>query len=168
MNAISSETNPVVLALGSNMGDRLAALRAAAAKLARYVTVKKTSPVYETTAAYVVDQPPFLNAVLTGETKLEPLALLWSLKELEIKLGRQPTFHYGPRLIDIDMLFYGDRILSTQELILPHPRVAEREFVLRPLADIAPDWKHPQSGLTVAEMLGRLPAHTAMRVQDVL
>jgi 2-amino-4-hydroxy-6-hydroxymethyldihydropteridine diphosphokinase len=158
----------VALALGSNLGDRPAALRTVIAKLAPYVAVTQISPVYETAAAYITDQPTFLNAALTGETKLTPLALLWSLKELEMEIGRQPTFHYGPRLIDIDIIFYGDTMIDTAELILPHPRVSEREFVLRPLADIAPGWKHPLSGLTVAAMLERLPEHSAVRVEDVL
>ena len=119
--------------------------------------IEKISPVYETSAAYVVDQPPFLNAVLTGTTKLPALALLWNIKRVETELGRTPTFRYGPRVIDIDIIFYGSKIIATPELTVPHPLLAEREFVLRPLADIAPDWKHPQTGLTVAEMLRAVP-----------
>jgi 2-amino-4-hydroxy-6-hydroxymethyldihydropteridine diphosphokinase len=165
---VAPKTEKIALALGSNLGDRMAALRAAVENLPSCITIEKVSPVYETRAAYVSDQPDFLNAALTGTTKLEPLAFLWSLKKLEVKLGRRPTFHYGPRAIDIDILFYGDQILTTRELILPHPRLAEREFVLRPLADIAPGWKHPQAGLTVAEMLSRMADHTATRLHEVL
>src|SRR5882762_753869 len=116
-------SSPVALALGSNLGDRAAALRNAIASVGSYLTVTSLSPVYETPAAYVTDQPSFLNAALLGETKLEPLALLWALKKLERELGRQPTFHYGPRLIDIDIVYYGDTVIDTPELILPHPRM---------------------------------------------
>lgn len=151
-----------ILALGSNLGDRMAALRAAVGALAPYVTVTGLSPVYETPAAYVTDQPPFLNMVLVGETKLEPLVLLKALKNLEYELGRKPTFHYGPRLIDLDILACGDEVLSSSELNLPHPRMAEREFVLRPLVDIAPNWVHPVTQLTAAQMLARLPETTAV------
>ncbi|MDX2028255.1 MAG: 2-amino-4-hydroxy-6-hydroxymethyldihydropteridine diphosphokinase [Alphaproteobacteria bacterium] len=146
----------IALALGSNQGDCLAALRAAVERLAAYMQVTAVSPVYETAAAYIANQPSFLNAALVGETRLAPLALLWNLKKLETELGRLPTFHYGPRLIDIDILFYGDQVVATPELTVPHPRMAEREFVLCPLADIAPDWVHPQTGMTVSEMLERV------------
>ncbi len=147
----------IALALGSNMGDRMAALRAAATALTPFVSVTAASPVYETAAVYIANQPAFLNAALTGTTELEPLALLTALKKLETELGRRPGLRYGPRLLDIDIIFYGDHILATPELALPHPRVAEREFVLWPLADVAPEWKHPETGRTVAEMLSLVP-----------
>jgi 2-amino-4-hydroxy-6-hydroxymethyldihydropteridine diphosphokinase len=147
----------IALALGSNEGDRLAALRAAVKALAQYVDVTATSSVYETVPLYNDDQPHFLNAALIGTTKLTPLTLLWNIKRIETELGRTPTYRYGPRAIDIDIVFYGDQIIATPELTVPHPHVAAREFVLRPLADIASDWKHPQNGLTVKEMLGQLP-----------
>lgn len=147
----------IALALGSNQGDRMTALRAAVKALAPYVEIDKTSPVYETAALYVEDQPLFLNAALTGTTKLAPLALLWNIKRIETELGRTPTFRFGPRIIDIDIIFYGDQVIDTPELIIPHKHVAEREFVLRPLTDIAPDWKHPQTGKTVAEMFAAVP-----------
>jgi 2-amino-4-hydroxy-6-hydroxymethyldihydropteridine diphosphokinase len=119
--------------------------------------VISVSPVYETAPAYVTDQRAFLNAAVLGETKVEPLALLLALKDLEKDLGREPSFRYGPRAIDIDIIFYGDKTMTTPELTIPHPRLAEREFVLRPLADIAPDWKYGQNGMTVAQMLSAVP-----------
>ncbi|HNQ66552.1 MAG TPA: 2-amino-4-hydroxy-6-hydroxymethyldihydropteridine diphosphokinase [Smithella sp.] len=151
---------PVALALGSNLGDRFASLRKAVEALASCVEISSASPVYETAPAYVTDQPAFLNAAVIGTTKLEPLPLLWALKNIERDVGRTPTFRYGPRVIDIDIIFYGDTILETPELILPHPRVFERDFVLKPLADIAPSWKHIKLGKTVTEMLAALPSNT--------
>ena len=150
-------TTKIALALGSNVGDRLSYLKAAVKALEPYVDVTAKSRIYETAPAYVSDQPAFLNAVVMGTTKLEPLALLWLLKDIESEIGRQPTFRYGPRVIDIDIIFYGDTVMETPELTIPHPRLAERDFVLRPLCDIAATWKHPQSGKTVEEMLALLP-----------
>lgn len=156
MDSKQINTFRVALGFGSNIGDRQHVLRAAVDAVATYVTVEAISPVYETVAAYVTDQPPFLNAAVIGVTSLNPMALLWNLKRLEIALGREPTFRYGPRRIDIDILFYGDQVIAGSELHIPHLRLQDREFVLRPLADIASDWRHPQSGLTVAEMLEKI------------
>jgi 2-amino-4-hydroxy-6-hydroxymethyldihydropteridine diphosphokinase len=158
----------VALALGSNLGDRLASLRAAVASIAPYVTVAAASQVYETAPAYIAEQPSFFNAAVIGETRLEPLALLKALKELEQKLGRRPSFRNGPRVLDIDILFQGDRVMESPELTLPHPQLAARAFVLRPLADIAPGWKHPLDNLTVAEMLARVPDAVAVNKGPLL
>lgn len=147
---------PILLGLGANLGDRAAALRAAAAGLRRFLNVTAVSPVYETAPMYVTDQDPFLNSVLAAETDLAPEVLLVAVKELERRLGRTPSLRYGPRRIDIDILFYGDRVMDRPDLEIPHPRLAERAFVLVPAADIAPGWRHPESGLSVAEMLAAL------------
>lgn len=152
----------IALALGSNDGDRMEALRAAVKALAPYVDVASVSPVYETEPVYIDNQPLFLNAALLGTTKLAPLALLWNIKRIETEIGRTPTYRYGPRLIDLDLIFYGNQVLATPELTIPHSHMAEREFVLRPLADIAPDWVHPQTGSTVTEMLSHLPDTSAV------
>lgn len=154
-------------ALGSNLGDRLAHLRAAVASMRRYCDVKAVSPVYETPPAYVEDQPSFLNAAVIGYSSLSPLDLLHAMKQLERELGRKISYRNGPRLIDIDIVFYGDRRLHISELELPHPRMAEREFVLRPMADIAGDWLHPETGLSVADMLAALP-HMAVPLAEGL
>ena len=107
------------------------------------MTVTAVSPVYETAAAYVTDQPAFLNAAVTGTTKLEPLALLHALKQLENEIGRQPSFRYGPRLLDIDILFFNAEIIHEPGLIIPHPEIQNRRFALAPMNEIAPGFIHP-------------------------
>ena len=143
----------IYLALGTNLGDRLANLRAAIASLPPAVTVLAESPVYETPPWGLTDQPAFLNMAFKGETRLSPLALLAHLKHLETELGRVPAVRYGPRLIDMDILFYDDLVLDTPELTLPHPRLHERAFALVPLADLEPDLVHPVLGKPVRELL---------------
>ena len=143
----------IYLALGSNLGNRENNLKAAIDALTPEVTVLAKSPVYETLPWGVIDQSLFLNMVLKGETHLAPLALLIHLKDLETKLGRLPSIRYGPRLIDMDILFYDDLVLDTSELTIPHPRLHERAFVLVPLADLAPDLVHPVIGKPVGELL---------------
>ncbi len=150
---------PVVyLALGSNLGEREANLRQALDQLGMRVHLTTQSPIYETEPWGVTAQPRFLNLAVAGETDLGPHELLQFLKQIEQAMGRVPTVRYGPRLIDLDILFYDNVILESPDLTIPHPRLAERRFVLEPLADIAPDLVHPQLGLTMGELLARLPA----------
>ena len=151
-----SKPEIIYLALGSNLGDRLANLKAAIAALASVVTVLAESPIYETPPWGVTDQPPFLNMVLKGETRLAPLALLEYLKQLETQLGRLPSIRYGPRLIDMDILFYDELVLNTPELTIPHPHLQERAFVLVPLADLAAELVHPVFGKTVRQFLAAM------------
>lgn len=143
----------IYLALGSNMGNRLANLKSAISNLPPQMDVKKKSSVYETPPWGYIDQPAFLNQVIMAETYLEPENLLSHLKRLETVLGREPTFENGPRVIDIDILFYDDLILDSPPLIIPHPRLHTRGFVLMPLNDIAPDLVHPVLGKSVSELL---------------
>lgn len=154
---------PVLLSLGSNLGDRAAALSAAIDRLPPAVLVDRVSVFHETEPMYVVDQPRYLNAALLGRTELEPDALLEFLKGLERDLGRAPSRRHGPRGIDLDILILGDRVVSTPRLTVPHPRMAERAFVLIPAAEIAPEMVHPTLGRTISELAAKVPGRETVR-----
>ena len=143
----------VFLALGSNLGDCLANLQAAIAALKPEIFNLVCSPIYETPPWGYLDQPKFLNQVIQAETDLQPADLLTHLKKIETRLGRQPGIQYGPRLIDLDILFFDDLIIDSPRLTIPHPGLEGRGFVLLPLAQIAPDLRHPVLGITIREML---------------
>jgi 2-amino-4-hydroxy-6-hydroxymethyldihydropteridine diphosphokinase len=146
----------VFLALGTNIGDREANLCKARKALAPKVTIIKESPIYITPPWGFEDQPEFLNQVLEVRTKMRPGRLLAYLKRIEKKMGRLKTFRNGPRLIDLDILFYGQRVIERSKLCIPHPRLHERAFVLVPLQDIAPDFIHPVLNMTVETMLSKI------------
>lgn len=143
----------VYLALGSNLDNRLANLKQAVSALSPQMEVKAKSDVYETLPWGYEDQPKFLNQVIKAKTYLGPGPLLKHLKRLEIALGRQESFPNGPRLIDMDILLYDDLVLNTPSLVIPHPRLHERGFVLLPLMDIDPDLVHPVNKKSVREMV---------------
>ncbi|MCU0486895.1 MAG: 2-amino-4-hydroxy-6-hydroxymethyldihydropteridine diphosphokinase [Anaerolineales bacterium] len=145
--------NRVFIALGANLGNRLSNLRQAVRALPPEVHPIRISAVYETLPWGVEQQPAFLNAVLEAETALKPGALLAYLKAIEARLGRLPGVRYGPRLIDLDILFYEMQIVRLPGLEIPHPQLQQRAFVLVPMADLAPEWFHPILRRTVWELL---------------
>jgi len=153
----------VYLGLGSNLGDRKQNLSQALKLLSKQVVVEQVSSVYETEPVGYKSQPLFLNAVCRVSTELNPKQLLRLAKKIEAKLGRKPGFPNAPRPIDIDILFYGDEVFGSKELTVPHPRLAERAFVLVPLAEIAPNLIHPVSSKTVKDLLSNLGAITGVR-----
>jgi 2-amino-4-hydroxy-6-hydroxymethyldihydropteridine diphosphokinase len=154
----------VYLALGSNLGDRRANLRAALEALEPKVHILSKSNVYETPPWGYTDQPAFLNMAVKARTKLLPRPLLKYLKTLEEKLGREESFRFGPRKIDLDILFYDDLVLNEESLVIPHPRMQERAFVLVPLADVGGELLHPVLHRTVRQMLHAVNVDAIRRV----
>ena len=150
---MSSEVVIVYLGLGSNMGDRRNNLNRARDYLSQRLRVEKVSSVYETEPVGNIEQPRFLNLVCEVYTNLAPMELLSLAKGIERKLGRVPGKSDEPRPIDIDILFYDDQIIETPELVIPHPGLTERAFVLVPLAEIAPELVHPVNGKTIKELI---------------
>jgi 2-amino-4-hydroxy-6-hydroxymethyldihydropteridine diphosphokinase len=148
----------IYLSTGSNLGNREQNLASALAALSDFLTVTAVSSLYETEPWGYADQPAFLNQVIAGTTPLDPPSIHALIKRIETGQGRTPTFRYGPRLIDIDILAIGRLVLETPELVLPHPRLQERAFVLVPLAEIAPGWVHPVLHLDAKSLLEKVDA----------
>ncbi|MCC6363385.1 MAG: 2-amino-4-hydroxy-6-hydroxymethyldihydropteridine diphosphokinase [Bryobacterales bacterium] len=157
------------LALGSNLGDREEHLQHAADRIAEAgVHLLRASSTYETKPMYLTGQPMFLNLVLEGETGAFPRMLLKRLKTIEREMGRRQTVQNGPRIIDIDILFFGRFIVHTPELLIPHPKLPERRFVLEPLAELVPEWRHPVTKRTMRELLAQLPEGGVRKVEFVV
>ena len=131
--------------------------------LSQKVNLEEVSSVYETEPVGYKEQPLFLNLVCRITTKLRPEELLHLAKEIETKMGRVPSFPNAPRLIDIDILFYDNKIVKTQNLTIPHPRLNERAFVLIPLAEIAPDLVHPKLDKCIAELAKNVKGQNEVR-----
>jgi 2-amino-4-hydroxy-6-hydroxymethyldihydropteridine diphosphokinase len=154
----------VYLSLGSNVGEREANLWAAIAALAEAdVRVRRVSSIYETEPVDYLEQGWFLNCVVEGETELAPQELLGALRGIEARMGSRKAFAKGPRLIDMDILLYGDAVVDTAELQVPHPRMHLRRFVLVPLAEIAPGLRHPLWRGTVDQLLAKTPDQSEVR-----
>jgi 2-amino-4-hydroxy-6-hydroxymethyldihydropteridine diphosphokinase len=154
----------VYLALGSNVGNREENLREAQQRLRQLgLTVQRASSIYETAPVDYLDQAWFLNSVLAAETDLPPHELLRRMREIESAMGSKKPFAKGPRLIDVDILLYGDESIATTDLQVPHARMLERLFVLVPLAEIAPTYRHPSWHGTVAELLQKTPDRSEVR-----
>lgn len=146
--------NTVYIALGSNLGNREENLARALEALGEKMTIVRKSSLYDTEPMYETAQPRFLNMAVEAETSLPPKGLLEFLKSIEKRMGKHE--HNQPRVIDLDLLFYGDRIVQTLELTIPHPGIEKRAFVLDPMCEVAPDFVHPVLGTTISELRARL------------
>jgi 2-amino-4-hydroxy-6-hydroxymethyldihydropteridine diphosphokinase len=154
----------VYIALGSNLGDREANLAKAREMLDNDIRVLKCSSIYQTAPWGYSEQEDFYNQVLECETNLRPMSLLKWLKRFEKRMGRKKTFRNGPRVIDLDILFYDNVILETRRLVIPHPGMHERAFVLVPLAELNPGLIHPVLGKTIAELLAMVDQTGVRRI----
>jgi 2-amino-4-hydroxy-6-hydroxymethyldihydropteridine diphosphokinase len=154
----------VYIALGSNLGDRAANLAKAREMLTDDIQVLKRSSIYQTAPWGYSEQDDFYNQVLDCETSLRPLILLNTLKKVEKKMGRKKTFRNGPRVIDLDILFYDDLILKTRRLVIPHPGLHERAFVLVPMAEVNPGFVHPVLGKTIVALLAKVDQAGVVRL----
>jgi 2-amino-4-hydroxy-6-hydroxymethyldihydropteridine diphosphokinase len=154
----------VYIALGSNLGDRAGMLeRAIAAMNSAGISVVRQSSLYVTEPVGAPGQGWFLNAVVEAETSLLPLQLLHALLKIERELGRRRLTPHGPRAIDLDILFYGSSVIRSRDLEVPHPRLTERRFVLIPLAQLAPDFRHPVSHKSINQLLAETPDRSEAR-----
>lgn len=155
----------VHIALGSNLGDRAANLAHATDLMDEVIQISAASSIYETPPWGVIDQPRFLNQVIKGCTTLAPINLLYELKAIERLMGRRETVRYGPRIIDLDILLYGHRVIQYNRLQVPHPRMLERAFVLVPLAEVSPGLVIPGSGQAVETLLKQIDPSGVVRFQ---
>ena len=141
------------LGLGSNMGDRMTILHSTIHHLAQQLKIKRISSVYESAPMYLTDQPWYLNLVVWAQTEQTPLEIFTLCQAVERRHGRVPGVRYGPRRIDIDILAWDQTVIETERLTVPHPRLSERLFVLYPLREIDPEWRHPISGASLDRMI---------------
>jgi len=157
-------THHVYLGLGSNLGNRKNNLEEAIRQIGEFAAIKKASSIYETEPWGLKDQPKFLNQVIFVVSILGANELLSRLKKIEQQMGRKKSVRFGPRLIDLDILFYDDLIMKTDNLTIPHPYLAERAFVLVPLAEIAPKLVHPQRLKTIKALMKEVdPSSVSLR-----
>lgn len=147
----------IYLAFGSNQGQATDNLRKAISLLSPLVTVNETAPFYQSHAVGFTNQPDFINTVVTGTTDLKPQELLSFLKQTELRVGRVERFRWGPREIDIDIIFYDTVVMQSQSLTIPHPEFANRDFVLQPLCDLNVSLIDPKSKQSVRQLLDNLP-----------
>jgi 2-amino-4-hydroxy-6-hydroxymethyldihydropteridine diphosphokinase len=154
---------PVYLGLGSNLGDRRSNLLNALHLLGERLTLERISSLYETRPLGYEEQPLFLNAVCRAATEIGPFQLLSVIKGIEVALGREPGFRNSPRPIDVDILFYGDLIIESPQIVVPHPRLEERAFVLIPLAEIGPDLVHPINGRSIGDLASGVQGRDGVR-----
>lgn len=159
----------IAIGLGSNLGDRLAKLQEATKTLTEeFLEEAKFSKVYESEPWGIKEQPKFLNAVITGYCDWKPPGLLNYLKNLERDLGRTAAVKNGPRVLDLDLLCFGEELFEAEGLKIPHPGIPDRDFVLLPLNDVWPEWKHPALGITVSEMISAFQKMHAITATPVI
>jgi len=156
----------IYIGLGSNIGDRVARLREAVVHLSRIIEVTRASRLYVQAPLGYVGKDAFINAVVEGRTTLKPFDLLVELQKIERAMGRRRGIQYGPRPIDLDILFYGTAQMESFELTIPHPRLAQRAFVLKPLAELAPDLMHPVLYYTVTQLLADVDDADQVKLYD--
>ncbi len=156
----------VYLGLGSNLGQRARSLEKSVERIAELARVEKKSSIYETEPWGLKEQPNFLNQVVKARTRLAPLELLSALKDIEKTMGRKKSVKNGPRLIDLDILFYDDLVMKTDSLTIPHPLLTQRAFVLVPLNEIAPDHLHPVEGRKIREFYKSIDHHSVWRWEE--
>lgn len=161
-------TARLAIGLGSNVGDRRRNLEFGRAAIARFLEDIRCSSIYETDPRYFRAQRRFLNACVTGRSELDPAETLARLQRIEREAGRREEgrVRYGPRVLDLDLLLYGERVIEREGLRVPHPRMTERAFVLIPLAEIAPRWVHPELGVSVDELADRVSDEGVKEVGD--
>ena len=163
------KSNYIYLSLGSNLGDRAANLKSAIEALADIgVRVLRRSSIFETEPVDFLAQPWFLNCVVEAETSREPRQLLEELQGIEREFGSRKLVPRGPRIIDLDILFYGTEMIHEAGIEIPHPRLAERRFVLVPLAELAPEFQHPVLRMTAAELLAATKDRSVVRIWQPL
>jgi 2-amino-4-hydroxy-6-hydroxymethyldihydropteridine diphosphokinase len=154
----------IILSTGSNLGERQAVLASARQSIARLIgPIVSASGLYETAAWGLTDQPSFLNQALQVETVYSPEIILEKMGAIETELGRVREQKWGPRVIDIDLIYYGTDIIHEEHLTVPHPGIAQRRFVLEPLLEIAPDWIHPELNLSTRQLLEQTPDKLPVR-----
>jgi 2-amino-4-hydroxy-6-hydroxymethyldihydropteridine diphosphokinase len=157
----------IYLGLGSNQGDRRLNLEKAIRLLSAAINIDERSSIYETEPEDYKEQPDFLNMVISATTQLEPVPLLKFAKKIEVEMGRKPDFSNAPRPIDIDLLFYGNKAFESPELIIPHPRLTSRAFVLVPMNEIAPQFVHPGNKKSIKMLLAELGTITGVVKLDL-
>lgn len=150
----------IFLALGSNVGNSEQNIADAINLLSKKISKIKSASIYRSKAVGYTDQPDFFNTAVRGETELDPLELLTFVKEIEQEIGRIHRFRWGPREIDIDIIFFNNEIFKNDTLEIPHPRAHERDFVLEPLLELDPEYTHPISKLSVSELLNQMPPNS--------
>jgi 2-amino-4-hydroxy-6-hydroxymethyldihydropteridine diphosphokinase len=154
----------IILSTGSNLGERQAVLASARQSIARLIgPIVSASGLYETAAWGLTDQPSFLNQALQVDTVYSPEIILEKMGAIETELGRVREQKWGPRVIDIDLIYYGVDVIHEEHLTVPHPGIAQRRFVLEPLLEIAPDWIHPELNLSTRQLLEQTPDKLPVR-----